>query len=189
MSALNGQHESLGEEQGRTDEIKQAIPYFRKSPVFTVAEKAALKLADAMAGDHKKASYDEIFSGLKKYFTEEQIVARGWKTRMGLGHGRLTHAWMCRAWGILRNSAQARKRLDGLRGNVEWSDDQTLTSKIYASLLLALSRVNQLGFSYSIRNAHSHYMVHGLDSYTKDKLEGKGFPKAMPGVTQALKKK
>jgi hypothetical protein len=44
-----------------------------------------------------------------------------------------------------------------------------------------------MGFSHSIRNAHSHYMVQGLDSFTKDKLEGKGFPKVMPGVARALK--
>jgi enoyl-CoA hydratase len=44
-----------------------------------------------------------------------------------------------------------------------------------------------MGFSDSVRNAHSHYMVHGLDTYTKDKLEGKGFPKVMPGVVHALK--
>ena len=36
-------------------------------------------------------------------------------------------------------------------------------------------------------NAHSHYMVQGLDSFTMDKLTGKGFPKVMPGVAQALK--
>ena len=53
----------------------------------------------------------------------------------------------------------------------------------------ANSAQDAMGFAYSIRNAHSHYMLHGLDSYTKDKLEGKGFPKVMPGVTQALKKK
>jgi len=51
----------------------------------------------------------------------------------------------------------------------------------------ANSAQDAMGFSNSIRNAHSHYMVHGLDSYTKDKLEGKGFPKVMPGVTKALK--
>src|ERR1700722_16069927 len=46
-----------------------------------------------------------------------------------------------------------------------------------------------MGFSHSTRNAHSHYMVQGLDSFVKDKLEGKGFPKVMPGVTRALKAK
>jgi enoyl-CoA hydratase len=51
----------------------------------------------------------------------------------------------------------------------------------------ANSAQDAMGFSNSIRNAHSHYMVHGLDSYTKDKLDGKGFPKVMPGVARALK--
>jgi len=51
----------------------------------------------------------------------------------------------------------------------------------------ANSAQDAMGFSNSIRNAHSHYMVHGLDSYTKDKLEGKGFPKVMPGVAKAMK--
>ena len=40
------------------------------------------------------------------------------------------------------------------------------------------SAQDEMGFSNSIRNAHSQYsqyMVHGLDSYTKDKLEGRGF--------------
>ena len=46
-----------------------------------------------------------------------------------------------------------------------------------------------MGFSEAVRNAHSHYMVHGLDSYLKESLEGKGFPKVMPSVTRALKQK
>ncbi len=51
----------------------------------------------------------------------------------------------------------------------------------------ANSAQDAMGFSHSIRNAHSHYMVQGLDGFTKDKLDGKGFPKVMPGVAQALK--
>jgi enoyl-CoA hydratase len=46
-----------------------------------------------------------------------------------------------------------------------------------------------MGFSEAVRNAHSHYMVQGFDSYLKESLEGKGFPKVMPGVTRALKPK
>ena len=49
------------------------------------------------------------------------------------------------------------------------------------------SAQDAMGFSHSIRNAHSHYMVQGLGSFTKDKLDGKGFPKVMPGVARALK--
>jgi len=30
-------------------------------------------------------------------------------------------------------------------------------------------------------------MVQGLDGFTKDKLDGKGFPKVMPAVARALK--
>ena len=45
-----------------------------------------------MAGDHKNAPFDEIFSELKIYYTEQQIVALGWKIGMWLGYGRLVHA-------------------------------------------------------------------------------------------------
>jgi alkylhydroperoxidase family enzyme len=69
-----------------------ALPNFRKSALFTPAEKAALRLADAMAGDHKQAPYDEIFADLRQYYSEEQIVALCWKTGMWLGYGRMVHA-------------------------------------------------------------------------------------------------
>lgn len=51
------------------------------------------------------------------------------------------------------------------------------------------SAQDRMGFSDSVRNAHSHYMVQGLGTHTRDKLEGKGFPKVMPGVAQALKQR
>ena len=69
-----------------------AIPNFRESPLFTPAEKAALRLADAIAGDHKQAPYDEIFADLRTYYSEEQIVALGWKAGIWLGYGRLVAA-------------------------------------------------------------------------------------------------
>ena len=50
-----------------------AVPNFRESPLFTLAEKAAMRLADAMAGDHKHAPFDEIFAELRKHYSEEQI--------------------------------------------------------------------------------------------------------------------
>ena len=87
------------------------------------------------------------------------------------------------------NLVVPRERLDdatmSLASEIAENDPFTLRMAKWA----ANSAQDAMGFSYSIRNAHSHYMVHGLDSYTKDKLEGKGFPKVMPGVTQALKKK
>ena len=68
------------------------VPSFRKSPLFTAQEKAAMSLADAMAGAHTKAPFDEIFAELRKYFSEEQIVELGWRTSVFIGYGRLVYA-------------------------------------------------------------------------------------------------
>lgn len=79
-------------QQGLTDEMLDAIPNFQTSPLFTPAEKAALRLADAMAGAHKQMNFDEIFAELRKYYTEEQIVELGWRTSTFIGYGRLVYA-------------------------------------------------------------------------------------------------
>jgi alkylhydroperoxidase family enzyme len=68
------------------------VPNFRESPLFTAAEKAAMRLADAMAGDHKRAPFDEIFADLRKYYSEEQIVELGWRASVFIGYGRLVYA-------------------------------------------------------------------------------------------------
>lgn len=78
--------------QGLTDEMVDEVPNFRKSSLFTPAEKAAMRLADAMAGDHKHATFDEIFAEMRKYYTEEQIVAIGWRIAIFTGYGRLVYA-------------------------------------------------------------------------------------------------
>jgi alkylhydroperoxidase family enzyme len=75
-----------------TDEMVDAVPNFRESPLFTPAEKAAMRLADAMAGDHKHAPFDEIFAELRKHYSEEQIVELGWRTSVFIGYGRLVYA-------------------------------------------------------------------------------------------------
>jgi len=69
-----------------------AVADFRASPLFTAAEKAAMALADAMAGDHQHAPFDEIFAELRKYYTEDQIVELGWRTSVFIGYGRLVYA-------------------------------------------------------------------------------------------------
>jgi hypothetical protein len=70
----------------------EAIPNFRESSLFTAAEKAALRLADAMAGDHKQAPYDEIFAELRKLLQqgadrsarlEDRYLARLWAASPG----------------------------------------------------------------------------------------------------------
>lgn len=77
-----------------------AVPNFRESPLFTPAEKAAMSLADAMAGDHKHAPFDEIFVELRKYYTEEQIVELGWRASVFIGYGRLVYALGVDAIGV-----------------------------------------------------------------------------------------
>jgi len=75
-----------------TDEMVDAVPNFRQSPLFTPAEKAAMALADAMAGDHTHARFDEVFAELRKHYGEEQIVELGWRTSVFIGYGRLVYA-------------------------------------------------------------------------------------------------
>jgi len=50
------------------------------------------------------------------------------------------------------------------------------------------SAQDAMGFSTAVRNAHSHHMVLGIGGMIKAKMEGKGLPKRMAGVEQALKK-
>ena len=78
--------------QGLTDEMVDEVPNFRKSPLFTPAEKAAMRLADAMAGDHKNEPYEEIFAEMRKYYTEEQVVELGCRASVFIGYGRLVYA-------------------------------------------------------------------------------------------------
>ena len=78
--------------QGLTDEMVDAVPNFRESPLFTPAEKAAMTLADAMAGAHTKIAFEPIFAELRKHYTEEQIVELGWRASVFIGYGRLVYA-------------------------------------------------------------------------------------------------
>ena len=78
--------------QGLTDEMVEAVPNFRQSPLFTPAEKAAMSLADAMAGNHQRAPFDDIFAELRKHYSQEQIVALGWRIGIFIGYGRLVYA-------------------------------------------------------------------------------------------------
>jgi len=64
---------------------------YEQSPLFTPREKAALHFAELMAGDHKKIS-DELFTRLRQYFTESEILELGWRIAMFVGYGRLVYA-------------------------------------------------------------------------------------------------
>ena len=78
--------------QGLTDEMVAAVASYETSDLFTPAEKAAIRLADAMAGDHKRADFDAIFAELRKHYTQTQVVELGWRASVFIGYGRLVYA-------------------------------------------------------------------------------------------------
>ena len=78
-------------DQGLTDEMVKALPKFVDSNLFTPADKAALKFAEVMAGDHRSVT-QELFDELRRYYSERQIMALGWRMAIFVGYGRLVYA-------------------------------------------------------------------------------------------------
>lgn len=78
-------------DQGLTEEMIMALPHCEDSELFSAAEKAALKFASIMAGDHKAVS-DELFDQLREHFSQQQIMALGWRIAIFVGYGRLVYA-------------------------------------------------------------------------------------------------
>ena len=68
------------------EELLAELPRYAESTAFTSAEKAALRLADLMAGDHRKVT-DEVFDELRRHFTEKQILELSWRVAMFIGYG------------------------------------------------------------------------------------------------------
>jgi hypothetical protein len=59
---------------------------------LTDAEKAAISYADLSANDHLSIN-DAIFSGLRQYYTEAEIVELGMFIAFFIGYGRLGATW------------------------------------------------------------------------------------------------
>ena len=78
-------------DQGLTDEMIAALPSFEDSPLFDDSEKAALKFASVMAGDHQSVS-QALFDELKQFYNQSQIMALGWRMAIFVGYGRLVYA-------------------------------------------------------------------------------------------------
>ncbi len=74
-------------QQGVTDELVAAIRTDPQGDAFDEREKAALRFADILAGDHHKAS-EELFDDLREHFTEREIMTLGWRISMFVGYGR-----------------------------------------------------------------------------------------------------
>lgn len=67
------------------------LPRYRDSRLLTEREKAAVRYAEVLAGDHHAAG-PELFDQLRKHFTEAEIVDLGWRIVTFVGYGRLIYA-------------------------------------------------------------------------------------------------
>ncbi len=63
----------MGRKQGINQEKLSALDQFERSALFSAAEKAALRMAEAMCERSVKVP-DAVFDELKRHFSEAQIV-------------------------------------------------------------------------------------------------------------------
>ena len=74
-----------------TEEEILDVPNYQTSALFTPREKAAIRYAEILAGDHASAS-DGLFDDLREHFTEKEIIDLGFRIVTFVGYGRLIHA-------------------------------------------------------------------------------------------------
>ena len=67
------------------------LPRYRQSTLLSARDKAAVRYAEVLAGDHK-SSGAELFDDLRQHFTEAEIVDLGWRIVTFVGYGRLIYA-------------------------------------------------------------------------------------------------
>ena len=67
------------------------LPHYRESKLLTDREKAAVRYAEVLAGNHKTAD-ESLFGELRKYFTEGEIIDLGWRIVTFVGYGRFIYA-------------------------------------------------------------------------------------------------
>jgi len=67
------------------------VPRYESSTLLSEREKAAIRLADTLAGNHRAAS-QELFDELRKHFEESEILDLSWRIVTFVGYGRLIHA-------------------------------------------------------------------------------------------------
>jgi alkylhydroperoxidase family enzyme len=81
----------LARQQGLTEKVIAEIPNYRNSSLLSGREKAALRYAEVLAGDHREAS-QEMFDELRGHFSEPEIIDLGFRIVTFVGYGRLIHA-------------------------------------------------------------------------------------------------
>ena len=67
------------------------LPHYRESKRLTDREKAAVRYAEVLAGDHRQAG-PELFNEMREHFTEAEIVDLGWRIVTFVGYGRFIYA-------------------------------------------------------------------------------------------------
>jgi alkylhydroperoxidase family enzyme len=79
---------AVARHEGLTEEKIAEIDNYQTSDVFTAAEKAAIRYAEVLAGDHGSAD-DGLFSELREHFNEGEIIDLGMRIQTFVGYGRL----------------------------------------------------------------------------------------------------
>jgi len=70
-----------------TEELIAEVPNYRESTLLAPHEKAAIRFAEVLAGDHLSAS-DELFEELRRHFTESEIIDLGFRMMSYVGYTR-----------------------------------------------------------------------------------------------------
>jgi alkylhydroperoxidase family enzyme len=81
----------LARQQGLTEDLIDEVPNYRSSKILSERDKAAIRLAEVLAGDHREAS-QELFDELRRHFTEAEIMDLSFRIVAFVGYGRLIHA-------------------------------------------------------------------------------------------------
>ena len=82
---------ALAKQQGLTEEQIGELPSYQDSPLLTARERAAVRYADVLAGDHTQASH-ALFDELRQHFTEPEIIDLGFRITAFVGYGRFIRA-------------------------------------------------------------------------------------------------
>ncbi len=82
---------ALAKQQGLTEEQIGELPSYQDSPLLTARERAAVRYADVLAGDHTQAS-QALFDELRQHFTEPEIIDLGFRITAFVGYGRFIRA-------------------------------------------------------------------------------------------------
>ena len=77
-----------GARQAGLTEVKIEALDNLESDLFSPRERAALRFAELMAGDHHQVG-DAMFAELRRHFSEAEIVELGVSTALFVGFGRL----------------------------------------------------------------------------------------------------